>query len=163
MSVILRPIISEKSINLTKADFYTFEVGKYATKTKILKIIRDKFKVDVLSVKMINTAKKKKMQRSRRGYFVVPSFKKAIVKIKNGQKIPLFESLSKEESFDSSAVENKPEVKEKRSLLKGTKVKIETSGKSPALPAGRLESREKQQKKTDPKRPTKRSQKEKKK
>lgn len=159
MSVILRPIISEKSMNLTKADFYTFEVGKYATKTKILKIIKDKFKVEVLSVKMINTAKKKKMQRSRRGYFVVPSFKKAIVKIKSGQKIPLFESLSKEEKeveVKHPEGEEKMEVKEKRNLLKGTKVKIETSGKS-------LESREKQQKKTDPKRPTKRSQKERKK
>lgn len=133
-----RPFISEKSMSLTSAGFYTFVVGKNTTKGQIEKLVKDKFSVDILSVKMINLPKKIKLQKTRKGYFKTRGLKKAVVKIKKGQKIALFENLGKEESFekaqDGDVVVKTAEgeeittVKEKKSLLRGTKVKIEKKG-----------------------------------
>lgn len=145
-------------MHLAKSNFYTFEVDKETTKATIEKVVSNKFKVDVVSVKVINTAAKRKLQRTRKGYFTTPSFKKAIVKLKSGQKIPLFESVAKEEEAQVTTAESvETKVKEKKSLLRGTKVRIEEDKHSSLI------DREKEEKQSDPKRPTKRSQKEKKK
>lgn len=160
MGAILRPIISEKSMGLTKTNFYTFEVEKSATKKEVEKEVGNKFKVDVLKVKIINVPSKRKTQRTRKGYFRTPSFKKAIVQLKKDQKITLFEQVSEEEAKVTIA-ETEPEVKEKKSLLKGTKVRIEKQTLEDKQSF--LADKEKKEKQTDPKRPTKRSQKEKKK
>lgn len=87
--VILAPVITEKSMQLVKMGKYTFRVSKTSDKRKIKKEIKDKFNVDAVSVATINVKPKKKTVQ-RHGY-VVPSYKKAIVKIKEGQKIDLFE------------------------------------------------------------------------
>ncbi len=88
-SIILAPVITEKSMQLVKLGKYTFRVSKTSDKRKIKKEIKDKFGVDAVSVAtMIVKAKKKTVQRH--GY-EVPSYKKAIVKVKEGQKIDLFE------------------------------------------------------------------------
>lgn len=129
MTVILRPLINEKSMGLTKIGLYTFEVAKGATKEEIAKIVADKFKVKVISVKTLNKTGKIKMQRTRRGYFKQPDFKKAVVKVKKGDKIALFEQVNApaEEEVEVRTAEGEAltTVKEKKSLLKGTKVKIE--------------------------------------
>lgn len=161
MSIILRPLVNEKSMGLVKSDMYTFEVGKEATKKQIEKMIHDKFSVDVLSVKTINLQAKRKMQRSRKGYFYVAGFKKAIIKVKKGQKIALFEQAvtsEKEVEVRTGDGESLGTVKEKRSLLKGTKVRIESSGKSSE--SRKTDDKEQEEIKTDAKRPTKVSQKE---
>ena len=134
-ALILRPLISEKSVSLKNQDLYTFEVAKEATKEQIKNLLAKKFNVDVIEVKTINIKGKRKLQRSRRGYFTTPPIKKAVIKIKSGQKIPLFEEVKKEESLDktkdkkvevkTAEGERLTTVKEKKSLLKGTKVKIE--------------------------------------
>ncbi|MBI2593050.1 50S ribosomal protein L23, partial [Candidatus Daviesbacteria bacterium] len=69
MTVILRPLINEKSMGLTKLGFYTFEVVKGATKDQIAKDVADKFKVTVVSVKTLNQTGKTKMQRTKKGHF----------------------------------------------------------------------------------------------
>lgn len=127
-AIILRPLINEKSMNLTKIGMYTFEVDKKATKAQIEKIIKEKFKVDVLEVKTVNKKGKRRMQRSRRQSYFTDSIKKAIVKIKSGQKIALFEQVAEsEEEVSVTTAEGEPitKVKEKKSLLGRTKVKIE--------------------------------------
>lgn len=135
-TVLLRPLINEKSMLLIKGDFYTFEVGKDATKAQIEKIVKLKFKVDVLSIRTVNQKGKKKMQRSRRAYYFTPSMKKAIVKIKKGQKIALFEQAAAEPEEEVEVRTAEGEViaktKEKKSLFRNTKVKIEkvTQGQS---------------------------------
>lgn len=82
MTIILRPLINEKSMGLTKIGLYTFEVAKTASKDQIAKVVADKFKVKVESVKTLNKAGKTKMQRTRKGYFKMADTKKAIVKVK---------------------------------------------------------------------------------
>ena len=127
MTVILRPLINEKSMGLTRSGFYTFEVGKNATKDQIAKVVADKFKVKVLAVKTLNRVGKIKMQRTKKGYFKMANLKKAIVKVGKGDKIALFEQATVPDEATVTTAEGEPvtQVKEKKSLLRGTKVKIE--------------------------------------
>lgn len=85
--IIKRPIITEKTSNLAKENQYVFEVEKEATKGKIKKEVEEMFGVDVLSVKIIRIPEKRRrlgrISGWRKGY------KKAIVKIKEGQKIDI--------------------------------------------------------------------------
>lgn len=113
-------------MRLTKNGMFTFIVDKKARKEAIKKTIEGKFNVNVLSVATMNFKNEQKQQRSRKGFFEIAGFKKAIVTLKEGQKIALFETERKEESFDKA---QDKEVKEKKSLLKGTRVKIEKEGK----------------------------------
>lgn len=131
--ILKRPLVTEKSMSLTKLGLYSFEVSRDASKEAIAKLVAGKFKVKVLSVKTINIKGKLKSQRSKRGYFTLPPIKKALVQIAKGQKIALFETASKGEEVKVTTAEDKPEVKEKKNILKGTKVKIEKEVKNKKL------------------------------
>lgn len=145
-AVILKPLVTEKSMSLVKSGMFTFLVDKNATKSQIGKAVSGRFAVDVLSVSTVNMKSKTKLQKSRKGYFQKPSFKKAIVQLKKGQKIALFESAEKEEvEVRTAEGEVVGKTTEKKSLLGRTKIKISklspveieqnTAVKSP--PAGR--------------------------
>lgn len=87
--VILSPVITEKSMQLVKAGKYTFRVAKMSDKKKIKKALKDKFNVDVVKIStMIVKPERKSVQRRE---FILSAYKKAIIKIKEGQKIDLFE------------------------------------------------------------------------
>lgn len=124
MKIILkRPIITEKSNKVSKDGVFTFLVAKLARKDEIKKAIEEKFDVKVVSVKTANFVAQTKSQRSRKGYFTVSGFKKAMVQLKKGQTIGLFAQESAE-----AEVKTADSVKEKKSLLKSTKIKIEKKG-----------------------------------
>lgn len=133
MTILLRPLVNEKSMKLTEGGLYTFEVVKSATKAQIEQIVRVKFKVDVLDVKTVNQKGKEKLQRGRRGFYMTGGVKKAIVRVKSGQKIALFEQAAapEEEEVTVTTAEGEPvaKTKEKKSFLGRTKVKIEKAGK----------------------------------
>lgn len=132
MTVILRPLINEKSMGLTKLGFYTFEVARGATKDKIAKVVADKFKVKVVSVRTLNQTGKTKIQRTKKGHFKEPNLRKAIVKVGKNDKITIFEHSQPEKDVTVTTAEGEPvsQVKEKKSLLKGTKVRIEKTAES---------------------------------
>ena len=81
------PHITEKATALAEKNQYTFKILPGSNKTEVKRAIEGLYNVDVLSVKVINIPpKKRRLGRSpgwRKGY------KKAIVKIKEGQKIEL--------------------------------------------------------------------------
>lgn len=115
-------------MKLSKSNFYTFEVGKVLNKIELAKLIEDKFKVDVVSVRTINIKGKTKAQKTRRGTFSIAPSRKVIVKLKPGQRIAYFETPTEDDGGEEVVVtkaEETKETKEKKSLLKGTKVKIE--------------------------------------
>lgn len=126
-----RPFITEKSMIIAKSNFYTFEIEKLVTKVQIAKLISKKYKVDVLSVKTINIKPKKRSQRTKKGIYYTRGLKKAIIQIKSGQKIPIFEKAANpEKEVTVTTGEGEPvKIKEKKSILKGTKVKIEKVAK----------------------------------
>ena len=130
MDIILkRPIISEKSTQQVKDNLYTFLVDRKARKPVIARQVEEQFGVDVISVKTVSIKAGLKQQRGRRGFFVVPGFKKALVQLKKGQKIAIFEAEAKVEKAEDSGEKEGKKVKEKKSLLRGTKVKIEKTEK----------------------------------
>lgn len=90
--MLLKPIFSEKSIALTGLNKYSFRVDPDMTKTQIKQAVKDLYKVDVIS---ITTAKVKNRQikSNKLGKYITKrGYKRAIVQIKSGQKISLFQS-----------------------------------------------------------------------
>ena len=87
--IIIRPIITEKSMRYMDADNkVTFEVAKGTNKIEVARAVEHIFGVDVEKVNIMNVKPKKK----RVGRYVgkTKAVRKAIVKIKAGQDIDLF-------------------------------------------------------------------------
>ena len=89
--VILRPVVSEKSYALLAANKYTFRVHDEAHKTQIRQAIEELFDVRVVEVRTASVKSKPKRRgltagRSR-------SWKKAIVQVRPGDQIPIFQGL----------------------------------------------------------------------
>ena len=126
LAILEKPVLSEKSMKLVKSGFYTFVVNKSADKPSITEAIQNQFKVDVTAIKVMNFKSKKKLQRNRRGYYQTSGYKKAIVRLKKGQRIDGFipDETKEVEVKTADTKEVKPQIKEKRSL-RGTKVKVE--------------------------------------
>ena len=91
-TVLLRPVISEKSVIETERNNYTFAVARDANKFQIKAAVEEQFKVDVLGVRVL-TVKPKQKRRGRRQLGTVPGWRKAVVTIADGQKIELFEAV----------------------------------------------------------------------
>jgi len=91
-TVLLRPVISEKSVIETERNNYTFAVARDANKFQIKAAVEEQFKVDVLGVRVL-TVKPKQKRRGRRQLGTVPGWRKAVVTIGQGQKIELFETV----------------------------------------------------------------------
>jgi large subunit ribosomal protein L23 len=85
--LIKKPRITEKNTLLQEQNKYIFNVDFNANKTEIKKEIKRLYNVDVLSVNIINIPAKKK--RFGNKFFEKRRVKKAIVTLKDGQKIEL--------------------------------------------------------------------------
>jgi large subunit ribosomal protein L23 len=92
-NVLIRPLITEKMNDLTESQVkYGFIVDVKANKVEIARAIKSKFDVDVESINTIKIKGKTKSQFTRKGRFEgkTPTYKKAIVTLKEGQTIDLF-------------------------------------------------------------------------
>jgi large subunit ribosomal protein L23 len=90
--VILRPVISEKSYNLIESEGqYTFEVDRRANKNQIKRAVESAFDVRVQKVNTVNVRSKPKRQGLTRGR--TATWKKAVVKLVEGDRIELFEGV----------------------------------------------------------------------
>lgn len=92
-NILIRPLITEKMTEISEQEGkYGFVVDYHANKIQIAKAIKEKFEVDVVSVNTIKHKGKTRTQFTRRGRFSgkTPRFKKAIVKLKEGQTIDIF-------------------------------------------------------------------------
>lgn len=87
--VIVRPLITEKSMKLIEARKYTFEVKQGANKVEVKKAVEELFNVKVLDVNMINTRRKPRRVGKYEG--LRPAVQKAIVTLDEGNKIDAFE------------------------------------------------------------------------
>ncbi len=89
--ILRRPIITEKSTLLQEEGRYTFEVAPTATKHQIKQAVQNAFNVTVLSVNTMKVRGKSKRfgPRWKQGR----TWKKAIVTLGPGQKLPIFEAV----------------------------------------------------------------------
>lgn len=85
--IIKAPHISEKGSYLAEKDQYIFQVNERSNKQEIKKAIKGIYGVDVLSVNIIQIPAKKRRLGKTQGFR--KAFKKAIVRIKEGQKIEI--------------------------------------------------------------------------
>lgn len=94
--VLISPLITEKMTNITADNGkYGFLVNPKANKIQIAKVIEEKFNVHVIDVKTINHSGKTKTQFRKSGRYTgkTSKFKKAIITLKEGEKIELFEAV----------------------------------------------------------------------
>ena len=92
-NTIIRPVVTEKSYALAAQDKYVFKVDPAASKSQIKKAVKDLFKVDVLSINTVKHAARKVRSMKTGRHITLPVDKKAIVQIKKGQKIEIFNAL----------------------------------------------------------------------
>ncbi len=89
--VIKRPLVTEKSTTLQTIGKYAFEVNSDANKMQIKDAVEKAFKVSVTAVNVITIPAG--TRRVGRRKVAVPAMKKAIVTLKTGDKIQLFEGV----------------------------------------------------------------------
>lgn len=87
--VTLTPKISEKAIALAEQNIYVFEVPVGTNKIEVKKAVEAAFKVSVIDVNMVIV--KGKLKRFKQVMGRQSNTKKAMVKVKAGQSITLFE------------------------------------------------------------------------
>src|SRR5574344_1384442 len=87
--VLIRPLVTEKTSGMMQDNKYTFEVALKATKTEIRQAVETIFKVKVIDVKTIRVVGKVKSMGASVG--LTSDYKKAIVKLAEGNTIPVFE------------------------------------------------------------------------
>ena len=93
--IILRPVISEKSMDETQRGKYTFRVHIEANKLQVKQAIEELFKVDVVTIN-VSTSKAKEKSRNRGRTRIegwTSKWKKAVVTLAAGQKIEFFEGV----------------------------------------------------------------------
>ena len=89
--VVRRPVVTEKSTLLQENNKYVFEVSPGANKAQVREAIERAFDVKVLAVNMLKTrGETRRFGRSNRPVRT-PDIKKAIVTLKPGDAIPIFE------------------------------------------------------------------------
>lgn len=89
--VLRRPLITEKSTELQAQSKYAFEVSGEANKPQIKQAVEKAFEVGVIKVNVMTVPGKPRRARGR--VILSPSWKKAIVTLKAGDKMQFFESV----------------------------------------------------------------------
>jgi large subunit ribosomal protein L23 len=89
--VIMRPVVSEKSYVLSAANRYTFRVHEDAHKTQIRQAVEALFDVHVVEVRTSTVKSKPKRRGTTSGR--TRTWKKAIVQVRAGESIPVFQGL----------------------------------------------------------------------
>lgn len=90
-SVILRPVVSEKSYTLLDQGVYTFIVSPDANKVEIRHAVESIFGVNVVKVNTLNRPGKRKRNRGKATFGKRADTKRAVVTLAAGQSIPIFE------------------------------------------------------------------------
>jgi len=94
--IIRRPVVSEKALDQSTRGKYAFEVHPNANKIQIKAAVEELYaenKVTVVDVNVLTTKGKLKVRNTRRGKVEgrVAGWRKAVVTLAPGQKIPFFE------------------------------------------------------------------------
>ncbi len=92
--ILIRPIISEKTLRLASAKKYTFQVALSSTKTQIKKAVEKTFPVKVLAVRTGILPGSRYRLGKRQIYRRRSDWKKAVITVKPDQTIPLFETAA---------------------------------------------------------------------
>jgi large subunit ribosomal protein L23 len=87
--VLIAPVVSEKSYGQIAQNRYTFKVHQDAHKTQVRQAVEELFDVKVTRVAIIKVQAKPKRRGQFRG--IRPGWKKAVVQLRQGDSIEIFE------------------------------------------------------------------------
>ena len=87
--VLIAPVVSEKSYSLIEENKYSFRVHDKAHKTQVRQAVEQLFDVKVEGVNIVKVQPKPKRRGFSRG--TKPGWKKAIVQLRAGDRIEIFE------------------------------------------------------------------------
>ena len=87
--VLLAPVVSEKSYSQIGQHKYTFKIHQNAHKTQVRQAVEELFSVHVEAVNIVKVQPKPKRRGMRPGR--KPGWKKAIVQVRQGETIEIFE------------------------------------------------------------------------
>jgi large subunit ribosomal protein L23 len=87
--VLLAPVVSEKSYNLIEERKYAFKIHPDAHRTQVRQAVEQLFDVHVERVNILKVQPKPKRRGLIKG--TRPGWKKAIVQVREGETIPIFE------------------------------------------------------------------------
>jgi len=87
----LKPLITETSISLAKKNWYTFIAPVEVNKDLLKEMLKKSFKVDILAIKTAVVKGKRKRNPTSRRMRKQSDWKKVFIKVKEGQKIALFD------------------------------------------------------------------------
>jgi large subunit ribosomal protein L23 len=90
--IVIAPVVSEKSYSLIEDNKYSFRVHPKAHKTQIRQAVEELFDVKVEAVNVIKVQPKPKRRGWHRG--TKPGWKKAIVQLREGDRIEIFEGAA---------------------------------------------------------------------
>lgn len=85
--ILKAPQVTEKATDLVKKNQYVFKVWSRTNKPEIKKAVEDIYGVSVVAVNIIKIPRKKRRLGKKSGFR--KGYKKAVVKIKEGQKIEI--------------------------------------------------------------------------
>ena len=94
--VLIKPIVTEKSNSLSdKRRTYAFRVDRKANKLEIKKAVEDFYGVTVVDVNTVVVPGKAKSKFTKAGFISgrKPSFKKAYIKVAEGENIDLYANI----------------------------------------------------------------------
>lgn len=129
-NLLKQALVSEKSFKAISADKFTFIVGTDATKESVAAIVADVFNVEVLHVNMIRV--KGKVKRGKKGMGTRSDFKKAILTLKKGSKIDLFEvEKADDKKKDQTKDESRKSKVSEKEKISDTKITVRSKKEMP--------------------------------
>ncbi len=90
-SVLLKPIVSEKTAHLHAFNQYVFKVAPNANKVSVKKAIKETYNADPLEVRIVKVQGKVVMRGREKGYR--NSYKKAFIRMPKGVTLPIYEGV----------------------------------------------------------------------
>ncbi len=95
MAILIKPILTEKATSSNDKGMFSFIVDKKANKVQVKKAIEKTYNVKVISVNTINVLGKSVSKFTKTGIVSgrKPSYKKAIVKLKEGEFIDFYSQI----------------------------------------------------------------------
>ena len=90
--VLIAPVVSEKSYSLIEENKYSFRVHDRAHKTQVRQAVEQLFDVTVEGVNIVKVQPKPKRRGMTKG--TKPGWKKAVVQLREGDRIEIFEGAA---------------------------------------------------------------------
>lgn len=85
--ILIGPHVTEKATTLASDNIYVFKIYRRSNKVKVKDAVEKLYNVNVLNVKIVNIPRKKKRRGRTQGF--KSGYKKAIVRLKEGQQIDI--------------------------------------------------------------------------